>query len=582
MVSFITLLQKPRSLFAGVALFALVSAAATPAAAQVDAATGIADPGRAGAQMLEQRDLPDVMPKMEVESLLRQNIPANAENIKFVLKSVNIDGVTAFSEQELASVYGNRVGSQISLTDVYTIAAELTNKFRNSGYILTQVVVPPQTIDGGGVRLKVVEGYIDQVVVEGQGSEKENGLVREYANAIHTGGALNVRELERSLLLINDLPGVEARSVLSPSKTKTGAADLRIIVARDDFDGLLSMDNYGSRFLGPLQTSAAGSFNSLLGMNEKITTQVVLAPQLGESFELAYLMASYQEPIFDQGTTVEVLGSFTDTDPGWTLDDFHVSGQSNYLRVKVDHPFIRGRSQNLHGHVSLDMRNLQSRNDVETPSKTDRIRALRVGGRYEILDTLLGVGVNSVDLEVSQGLDILGASNDRDPRLTRLAGDPTFTKLTADLQRLQRVTSNVNVLLNVSGQWAGQALLSSEEFGIGGMHIGRGYDPSEIVGDDGLAGKAEIQWNEPYKIQSPYVNDYQLYSFYDAGVVWNKDATTSAGKRDSITSVGLGLRAQLFDKTTDAGLAVAFPLTREVATEESTHPEYFFNVSRKF
>ncbi len=582
MILFKMLLQKPRAQICAAFLAILISVTAigSPAFAQVGDATGTADPGRAGAQMLEDQEIPDVMPTMEVENLLRQKVPPNAESVKFILKDVNVEGATAYTGQELSSLYGDKVGTQISLADVYTIAAQMTNKFRNTGYILTQVIVPPQTIEGGVVQLRVVEGYIDQILVEGAGTDRENSTVRDYAKNIHTGGALNVRELERYLLLINDLPGVEARSVLSPSRNKAGAADLRIIVSRDPYDAFLALDNYGSRFLGPLQATAAGSLNSFFGYNEKITGQTVIAPQLGESYELAYFMGAYEQPIGDEGTTIEVLASFTDTDPGWTLDEFHVSGQSQYLRVRVDHPFIRARSQNLYGHAALDFRNLQSRNDIESPSRRDNIRALRVGGRYEILDTLIGVGINSVDLELSQGLGILGASNTQDTRNTRLLGDPTFTKLNADLQRLQRVTSHVNILMNVSGQWAGQPLLSSEEFGVGGLHIGRGYDPSEIVGDDGLAGKIELQWNEPTEIQ--HIDDYQLYSFYDAGVVWNKDVTTSAGKRDSITSVGLGVRAQIFDESTDAGLAVAFPLTRDVGTENNKRTEYYFNVSRKF
>ena len=109
-------------------------------------------------------------------------------------------------------------------------------------------------------------------------------------------------------------------------------------------------------------------------------------------------------------------------------------------------------------------------------------------------------GLSACNTAEGFGRDLSGASDDNEQRLTRLEGDPTFTKLNADIQRLQRVTSHVNLLLNVSGQWANGPLLSSEEFGIGGMFVGRGYDPSEITGDEGVSGKAELQWNEPYKI----------------------------------------------------------------------------------
>ena len=41
---------------------------------------------------------------------------------------------------------------------------------------------------------------------------------------------------EHALLLINDLPGVTARGVLSPSRSVVGASDLTIVVERNPFD----------------------------------------------------------------------------------------------------------------------------------------------------------------------------------------------------------------------------------------------------------------------------------------------------------------------------------------------------------
>ncbi len=557
----------------------LACAPIAAAHAQVENATRAADPGRVQQQLMERENIPDVTPSVEVENMLAQKAPPGAEDIKFTLRSVQLDGVSAYKEGALASVYQDELGQVISLADLYQIAAELTNKFRNDGYILTQVVVPPQTIEGGNVHLQVVEGYVDRVVVEGNGV---NGLdlIRSYANNIRTGKALNVSDLERYLLLINDLPGVEARSVLSPSPNKTGAADLRIIATRDPFDALLAADNFGSRYLGPLELTGAAVLNSAFGINEKITAQAVLAPQLGDGVELGYGMLAYEQPIFNKGTTVEALVSVTETNPGFDLKPFDVEGISRFASLKVKHPFIRSRSQNLYGDIGFDARNLESSNSLESEDRRDHIRAVRVGARYELLDTLFGVGINSADLVISKGVDWLGASDEGDTRLTRLLGDPTFTKANLELQRLQHIVSNVNLLVAATGQWANNPLLSSEEFGVGGISYGRGYDPSEITGDDGVAAKVELQWNDPVKIQ--YLDNLQLYSFYDFGKVWNKDATTLAGKIDSLASVGFGARTDVFDDSIEAGAGLAFPLTREVQTEDGTRPRLYLNISKKF
>ena len=155
---------------------------------------------------------------------------------------------------------------------------------------------------------------------------------------------------------------------------------------------------------------------------------------------------------------------------------------------------------------------------------------LRLGTRYEFVDTLITAGANTIDLEASKGLNIFGASQEGDANMTRSEGDPQFSKLELDVQRLQRVTGSVNLLLAGRGQWSSNALLSSEEFSIGGINSGRGYDPSEISGDQGLSGKVELQWKEPVALDKSFVESYQLFGFYDIGRVWNDDATTPSQK----------------------------------------------------
>lgn len=572
--------QFHRLVFAGLTASALVLGT-VGAFAQVEQQTGVADPSRAGEE-LKQPDLaPRVEPDVRVKQAAPINAPAGAENVKFTLNGITFEGVSVYSDSELKSVFGGDIGKTISLADLYTIANKLTLKYRNEGYILTQVVVPPQEISGGTPRLRVVEGYVDKITVTRSDTSAPINMdnIEAYAAQISTGGPLNARNLERELLLINDLPGVTARSVLSPSATKTGAADMTIILDYDPVDGLVSVDNYGSRYLGPLQIGAAATLNSMLGQNEAISAQLVTAPQ--SWYELAYGSLGYEQPVGMYGTKVHFNTSITDTDPGFDLAQFDVRGRSYLINVGATHPFIRSRATNLTGRVNFDWRRVKSSNNIEE-TRRDRISALRVGGRFEFIDTLIGAAANTIDAEVSKGVNLFGASDEGDDNMTRADADPQATKLEAEIQRLQRVTNDVNVLLAARGQIASNALLSSEEFSVGGINSGRGYDPSEIVGDHGISGKVELQWNEPLKFESQnFVESYQLFGFYDIGRVWNEDPTTSSQKRDSLASVGLGLRFDLpYD--VDAGVAIAIPLTREVATKDGREPKYYFNLSKRF
>jgi len=405
-------------------------------------------------------------------------------------------------------------------------------------------------------------------------------LVRNYATRIKIKNALNTNDLERALLLINDLPGISARGILNPSPTKAGAADLIIIIERKAYDAQIGIDNHGTRYLGPVQLSAYGSTNSALGQNERITAQFVNAGIEERFHELLYGALTYEQPVWTYGSTVTLGFRHTNTNPGFNLKQFDVEGWSTNMSAEFMHPFIRSRARNLNGRIRFDHNNITTKNNIPVdPTRKDRVRALRLGGTLETIDHFLGVGYNILDAEFSKGLGILGANNEGDLDMSRPAADPSFEKMTAEIQRLQRVTSEVNLLLATKGQISNKALLSSEEFGVGGLEYGRGYDSSEIIGERGLSGKVELQWNEPHKFS--ILDDYQLYSFYDAGTVWNEDATTSAEKRDTITSAGLGIRAD-FSKTTTAGFMLAFPLNREPQTDNNKSPRVYINLYHRF
>lgn len=165
--------------------------------------------------------------------------------------------------------------------------------------------------------------------------------------------------------------------------------------------------------------------------------------------------------------------------------------------------------------------------------------------------------------------------------MTRGQANPQFTKGEIEQQRLQRLTNSINIQLSGKGQLASSALPSSEEIGVGGAYSGRGYDPSEIVGDHGIAGQAELQWNNLIAADGQVVQRYQLYTFFDIGTVWNDDATTAADKRNSLASTGIGARVN-FAHDFQAGIGVAFPLTREIQSEGDRDPRLYLNVSKKF
>ena len=540
--------------------------------AQLDQQTGVADVGRIDRSLSQSALVPQSGPNISIQSAPPLEAPAGAENIRFKFGGIELLDSKVYSPEELTPLYADMIGQEVTLADVYALANRVTLKYRNDGYILTRVIIPPQTIESGIPQFQAVEGFIDNITIDG-GTEKKSALklIEQYAGRISNGEALTIEALERNLLLINDLPGVNARSIISPSPTTPGGADLLIIVNRDAYEGKIGINNYGSRFLGPIQMSAVGVARSLYGWNESITAQLVVAPDDG--IELGYGSLTYAQPVGKYGTVLSTAVSVTDTDPGFTLKPFEVNGLSKSISFQAKHPIIRSRNTNLSARLGFDWRNVTSKNNVEETRK-DQLRVIRAGAQMDFLDRLLGVAVNTFDIQLSQGIGFFGASDKDDANLSRADGDPSFTKAEIQVQRLQRITGSVNLLLQGKAQLSNNPLLSSEEFGLGGYSSVRGYDPSEVVGDDGMSGKIELQWNTPQK-------GVQLFGFLDAGTVWDKDATSAANRRNSLSATGLGVRLDL-PQNYNAEFAASQPLNRDIATQGENDPQFFFNLSKKF
>lgn len=502
---------------------------------------GTAQPGRIDERF--QPGVPEPLSEPEVEPGAEDQVaPEGAELQTFVLNAVVVEGSTVYSQADFAPLFAEQVGQTVSLADIFTIANEATSIYRGDGYILSRVVVPAQDIINGTVTLQAIEGYVDTVIVDGEVAG-DVGTIQAYGEKIKQSMPLNAADLERYLLLAGDLAGADARGVLGPSPTTPGASQLTIVMDHKPVDGFVAADNRGSRFVGEYIGTAGIGLNSLLGFYEEFNITVATASQFSE---LAYGEFAATLPVGSEGTTVQARTSYSFSEPGDILKPADVDSRSIRASLEGNHPLIRSRTENLFINGRFEWNRFEA-TAAGLPLSEDDVRVIRLTGTYDFVDDLLGV--NLVRGQLSQGLPWLGATGSDDVNKSRAEGSATFTKLNIDLQRLQRIAPGLNVLVAASGQVSNTALLASEEFGVGGANFGRGYNGSEIIGDHGVAGKVELQYGRSLDDYLGFVNSYQVYSFWDTGIVWNTEQPAGAtnGASDTLNSVGAGLRMNVLD-----------------------------------
>ena len=523
---------------------------------------------------LEPPPEPKAVPPIDVPDTGRPTPPAGAEETRFVLTDLLVDGNTVYTEEELRPLWEGLLSREITLTQFYDIAARITVKYRNDGYILSRALVPPQEIIDGVAEIEVIEGYIDDIVIEGEPSGRM-ALIEDKIEAIIESQPLRAEVLERYLLLLNDLPSVIVQSILRPSPMTPGASELIILLEESKVSASLSFDNRGSRFLGSYQGRANLRVDNALGLYESTEVNFIGTSELSE---MKFLSASHTQMLTSEGTTLTVIGSLTRTQPGATLKVLDVQGTSESVSLAVAHPLIRTRSENLSLVGGVDYRNTKSKILGATDSR-DRIRAVFVGGTFDFIDRFRGITL--VGGQVRQGLDILGATETGSSNLSRTNGHSDFTKVTGVARRKQTLGPRWSLSTALSGQYAFNELLATEEFGLGGEDFGSAYDAFELSGDHGLAGRIELQYGAASEFE--YLESYELYGFYDLGAVWHID-DSNPESRESLASAGLGARVNLIEDIWGS-LELAMPLTRSPTVDRDDGEKnlrLFFSLTKQF
>ena len=516
----------------------------------------------------EQRLLPErgpALPELGTVAVPREAVT------EFTLSGVVIEGATALEPARFAPLYEEFLATTVGSEQVYEILQRVTKLYRDEGYFLTRAVAPVQQVVAGVLRVRVIEGHIARFAV--RGDTRQQDVLQGYAGPALRERPARLDTVERVLLLMNDVPGVAITPSLKPLNEDAGEYELGVTVTYKPVDASAQIDNRGTPEVGRLQGFLTGAVNGLLGYGESFQANFVTTPNQPEELQYGSLTAT--APVGSAGTYVSAVGAYGAVDPGSSKRALDSDIRIAQFVGRAWHPLIRSRQQSLWISGTFDFRNFRETQFDDTVI-SDRLRTLRAAATYGLTDRL--DGESQIKLEVSHGLDILGASDDDSAKLSRSDGKSDFTKATGSVIRLQKLTERIGVQLGIAGQWSADPLLSYEEFSLGGEQFGRAYDYGEVSGEHGVAASGELRYSGATPWQ--WLGEYQVYGFYDAGAVWN-DVPGGGNSRDSLTSAGGGVRLKVMDRmraTFEAGK----PLTRSVATTGDKDWRFFFSTAVKY
>jgi len=496
-----------------------------------------------------------------------------AKKITFKLTKITLKGNHIYTDQQLLPIYQDKLNKTISVADLFQIVRDISNYYRNNGYILSRALLPPQHVKNGAVTIQIIEGFVDKVNVVGDPG-RADVILQKFGTHIQESRPLQVKVMENTLLLANQIPGVTTRAVLTPSKQTTGASDVDLVTQLKRWTGYISYDDYGTRYIGPQQITGNIGYNSSFLSGDSTLFTYVKTPK---GKELAYGDFSYNLPLGSRGVRWILGGNRAITNPLFTLAPLKIAGEIDDYYTIWQFPIILTRSANLSFQAALNYLD-STVTSFNKQLYTDHLRTVKLNGIYNFADSFRGN--NLINLGFGQGLQVLGATASTTSTTTsRFGGRGNFTKFELTLSRVQGLFGHFSLFGLLHGQYAFNPLLASEQFSYGGPLVGRGYDPAEIIGDRGLAGSLELRYD--LTLAPKFLPDMQLYIFYDGGEIWNLKRVAGVKQKQSATSTGIGAR-MYFNAHLSGNLMFTQPLTKQVAAEaligRGRLPRTFFSI----
>jgi hemolysin activation/secretion protein len=499
----------------------------------------------AGALQQElQRQVPKLQPLPTPSAPRAPAKPKEAKpsEVKVTIKGFRIDGNKTLSEDLIKETLKPWLGKTVAFEELQKAADSVAALYQTQG-LLAQVSVPPQRIIDGIVILKVLEAKLGAVNVDmpnGPSRFTEDRARRYITDANRLSEIVQTKNIERSIYILNETPGIAVSTQLEPGKNE-GDVDLRVSLAdTKPVRGKIEGNNFGSRSTGVVQRVVNFTLDNPGTIGDQFSISNI------KSSGSDYSLASYSLPLNSDGLRAGVSASYLDYENvgkfGKDVSDLAGFGRAHTVGMNFSYPLERSPASNSNITAGFDRKMYLNKKATDGSFNSDyRIDNMTLGFNGNRYDGWGGGGVNTAGVVLTKGHLVFGSQN---PENYGLLTPTTFTQYTLFASRTQQVVPEKTILnLKFSGQIASVDLDSAEKFYLGGPNGIRGYPGSQAGGSQGAMVNIEIeQALEDKLVALAFFDAGFVQQYKDSGAFKTMKGRTGANNSYSLRSVGVGLK----------------------------------------
>lgn len=421
------------------------------------------------------------------------------------VKRFSIFGSTLIEQSKIDRALAPYENRELTFDQIREAASAVTALYTQIGRT-AQAVIPPQDVVDGVIKINILEGRVGKVIIEldkvDPGRLRSSVIQKTIAASNPENGFVNLIGLERSLALLNELPGNQSTAQLSTGD-REGSTDI-IVSSKSTgiFSARTDLSNYGSASTGVGQAIASLNLLNPSGYGDQASLDVI------GSEGSVYGQFKYSVPIGTAGWKIAAGASALDYKSLSSFSPVISQGNAQTYGLYGTYALSRSAKSISNFVVNLENKNyLNNSNQIE--SSRYRINDLTIGinGSKYLEQDIFYWGLNAVIGSVNIG-NTNQLSNDQNGAAT----NGSFVKLTFNgAYSTPLPVERTNATFSLYGQLANKNLNSAEQLYLGGPYGVRAYPVAQAGGAQGAIASAEITHTFPGQLQ--------VGGFFDAGVI---------------------------------------------------------------
>lgn len=467
----------------------------------------------------------------------------------FALTEFQVDGNTALPQDLVEETVYPYLGPDKTAADIYAARAALEAAYNKAGFITVSVTVPRQSIaeSHGVVRLQVVERRVERLRVVGARYFVPSA-VRAGAPSVAEGALPQLAAVTRDLVGLNQLPDRTITPALKPGRRPdTMDVDLDV-VDKFPLHGTLELNNRYNADTTHLRLNASLSYNNFFQRGDSGTVTYSVAPENVRDAEIE--SASYLFHIPD--SRLSLLFTYLHSNSNVVaLGSTDVAGRGTTAGFRLLVPLGQTASFTHSFSVGWDYKRFFELDTFKSTSPTSApvtyypLNAAYAASWTASNDKNHTGSTTDLNISAELGLNHLGSDTTQYDN-KRYGAVPGFSLLRASLSREQDLPHDVQLWGNLQGQISNDALVSSEQYALGGADSIRGYLEAETLGDYGISLQTELRSPSIARYVGGPVQSWRFHLFGDTGVVGVHQALPQTRTSYGLSSVGVGTRVNLW------------------------------------